>query len=174
MEIRRIQDKVSFDEYEEAFSVNGYHFSPWLLDELYIYSEENNLLLSLNFQEFLSIMEKVGKDVEMKRINVYNSEKGIIIYINNSEVNIESIIDMYSQKILTLINGERIKNERKLTCALNDCRYDAIFHLNNYIYHYVLNLSLDYNVNIRLRSANFNSLINEIIIEKLLNKFKVS
>ncbi|TRM97926.1 hypothetical protein DJ527_11480, partial [Sulfolobus sp. F1] len=105
MEIRRIQDKVHFDEYEETFSINGYHFSPWLLDELYIYSEENNLLLSLSFQEFLSIMEKIGKDIEIKRINVYNSEKGMIIHINNSEVSIESIIDMYSQKILTLING---------------------------------------------------------------------
>ncbi len=171
MNIVKKNHRVFFDDKEEAFSVNGYHFSPWFEEVFYIYSEKDNMLLTVNFREFLNI-NKIEKQVEKLDRSIISNSSGTLLYLSDGKVHIESLIDMYSQKIITLFNGEKVRHERGPICMLNDCRYDVLFYFDNIIYHLVINLNIDYNINCRLYIVNPDLFINEIIIDKLLNRFK--
>ncbi|WP_338603324.1 hypothetical protein V6M85_04100 [Sulfolobus tengchongensis] len=174
MDLQIKDNKVFFNGKEEAFSVSGYHFSPWFDDIFYVYSYNNNLLIDLDYKEFISALRRVEEELKIDYTELRNNSSNIIIYVNSGNIHIESVIDTFSQNIITVVNGCKIKHQRGPICALNDCRYDGLFYLYGSLYHYVLAFDFDFTVNSRLYIVNPFLFINEIIFNKLLNRFKFS
>ncbi|AWR97863.1 hypothetical protein DFR86_10145 [Acidianus sulfidivorans JP7] len=174
MEFRKEGNTGYFNNVEAAISANGIYISPYINNRIYVYIDNKNLLLDVEYFELLRLLANMKK-TEVKLIDKkmeYN-KLGIVLSMKYEDsINIETTIDWGVQAIVSTINNSRIAIAHGPDCEYNDCVYTALIYINDNIYFLKIRITENF-MEPTLYKISLLNFVNELVFYQLHQKFKL-
>ncbi|BDC17153.1 hypothetical protein [Acidianus sp. HS-5] len=170
----RRDNKYFFNDIESAIDIGRMHISPFIGNDLYVYLEDKDILIHIDYFDLLEILNSTKMyKVDINKRNTRYDKIGIIINQNYlGGVNISTIIDWGTQKIVSSVNNEKIRLDHGPDCEYNDCIYIALFNFLNELYYLKIRIT-ETDIQTSLFRVDLLNFVNEMIFYELRQKFKL-
>lgn len=167
-------NKGYFDEIEAAIAENGIYISPYIQDKLYVYIENNDLLLEVEHFELLRLLNNLKKIEETPLDQkIEHTRAGISLTMRfKDSLTVNSTIGWGIQYILTTFNNRPAEITHGPDCEYNDCVYTAMHHLDDVIYFLKIRIA-ENSIIPTLYKIFMLNFVNELIFYQLSRKFKL-